>query len=263
MLTFSMLGQYGRLGNQLFQMASVYGIARAYGIPAVFPPLPELEQAFELTNITRSQIPKHNRIWYVADPTVHTVPPPPLQGVIDCRGYFQNQDYFRHVASDIRAAFRLRSHIRNTVTQYITPTTVGVHVRRGDYEDVLPAAYYREAVAALVSKTHPHVIVCSDDIPWCKANLGLDRANPRWNVTYSPWSSAMDDFATLVQCPAMVMSNSSFSWWAAWLGDHPRGVIMPWPWYGSTDAWKNDAALTWNRTEALVNPTWTVWNVTR
>ena len=52
-LTFSMLGEYGRLGNQLFQIASVYGMAKALGVPAVFPSRPNLEDAFQLTGITR------------------------------------------------------------------------------------------------------------------------------------------------------------------------------------------------------------------
>jgi hypothetical protein len=256
-LTFTQLGDYGRFGNQLFQVASVVGMARSLGVPAVFPKVAELEEAFELTGIDRvsKKIP-HDRVFHVEDPTAKTMPSPPIHGVIDCRGYFQHQDLFRHVASDIRAAFRLRPHIRAKVAPLITHTTVGVHVRRGDYNDVLPTSYYRDAVASLVSPTRPHVVVCSDDIAWCRANLRFD---PRWNVTWSPWTRGIDDFATLVQCPALVMSNSTFSWWAAWLGAHPRGVIMPWPWFGSPEAWDNDDAPTWNRRDALVNPTWTVW----
>ena len=261
-LTFSMLGRYGRFGNQLFQVASVYGMSKTLGIPAVFPRLPELEEAFELTGIARRSEPiQHTRTFHVEDPTRLAMPSPPFQGTIDCRGYFQHQDYFRHVASDIRAAFRLRDPIRRAVAHLVTPHTVGVHVRRGDYEDVLPASYYRDAVTALIDGAKSaHVLVCSDDIAWCRKHLRLD---PRWTVTWSPWTRAIDDFATLVACPALVMSNSTFSWWAAWLGDHPRGVIMPWPWFGSGDAWKNEDALSWNREDALANPSWTQWTVER
>ena len=264
-LTFSMLGEYGRLGNQLFQIASVYGMAKALGVPAVFPSRPNLEDAFQLTGITRGRpSPREpTRIHYVDHPTALTYPAGPLTGVIDCRGYFQHQDYFRHAASDIRKAFQARPHMLRKVAPLITPHTIGIHIRRGDYKDVLPLAYYRDAVAhirASNDRSRTTVLVCSDDIEWCRRALTLD---PEWDVTWSPLTRDVDDLVALTQCPGLVMSNSTFSWWAAWLGDHPLGVVMPWPWFGSADAWDNADAPSWNVPAALVHPSWTLWEVPR
>lgn len=273
-ITFSKLGSYGRLGNQLFQMASVVGMARARGWRAVFPSLPHLEEAFELTGIARiartEHVPAPTAIHGERAPTALECPrggdgwvvdaQGPRGQVVDCRGYFQHQGYFGHVADEIRAAFRVRADIRARVAPLIGTRTVGVHVRRGDYQDLLPASYYAEAAAALVDPADPDVLVCSDDIAWCRGHLKFPK---RWRVTWSPLTRDVEDFAALAACPALVMSNSSFSWWAAWLGEHPGGVIMPWPWFGSADAWKHAEAPTWNNPAALQDPRWTVWHVRR
>ena len=268
-LTFSKLGGYGRLGNQLFQIASVYGMAKTLGVPALFPSIPpNLEEAFQLTGIARGQpspSQEPTRIHYVEHPTALVYPTGPLTGVIDCRGYFQHQDYFRHAASDIRTAFRARPHMLEKVAPLVTPHTIGIHIRRGDYKDVLPPTYYRDAVAHIRGRrdldgSRTTVLVCSDDVEWCRGALDLD---PEWDVTWSPLGRDVDDLVALMRCPGLVMSNSTFSWWAAWLGDHPLGVVMPWPWFGSADAWDNVDAPSWNVPAALVHPSWTVWKVPR
>jgi hypothetical protein len=272
-ITFSKLGSYGRLGNQLFQIASVVGMARAMGWRAVFPTVPtDLEETVALSGICRAplDLPVNVTIHGERGPTTLEMPCGPADEcgsstgrVVDCRGYFQHQGYFAHVADvadEIRAAFRIRPSLQARVAPHIGQSTVGVHVRRGDYEDVLPAGYYEAAAAALVDAADPHVLVCSDDIAWCRKHLQMPRG---WRVTWSPWTRDIEDFAALTACPAMVMSNSSFSWWAAWLGAHPRGVIMPWPWFGSAKAWKHADATSWNDPAALQDPRWRVWTVRR
>lgn len=261
--TFSKLGHYGRLGNQLFQIASICGMAHANGDGAVFPKLKDIEDAFELDGIKRSSsIPES--FDYVHDesaPTAHaTVMRHNLKHqkscLVDFRGYFQHQGYFKDIEQDIRKAFRFKQHLIHKVQKIIKPISIGVHCRRGDYEDLLDPSYFRDAVHILKTPgTKAHIIVCSDDIEWCKENLEFDEGD---EVTFSPFTKPTEDMALLASCPGMVMSNSTFSWWSAWLGDHPLGVVAPWPWFGSTEAWKHEDALKWNDLSALIHPEWTV-----
>ena len=37
MITYSKIGHFGRLGNQMFQLASTYGIAKKKGYEVCFP----------------------------------------------------------------------------------------------------------------------------------------------------------------------------------------------------------------------------------
>jgi hypothetical protein len=47
-----------------------------------------------------------------------------------------------------------------------------------------------------------------------------------------PSLDALDEMLLMSRAPALVTANSSFSWWAAWLGDRPgRPVVAPRPWF--------------------------------
>ena len=69
--------------------------------------------------------------------------------------------------------------------------------------------------------------IFSDDIPWVKENLKVnaslifvDNNNP------SP-----EDMRLLYNCNHFIMSNSTFSWWGAFLGNYlQKKVIVPLYW---------------------------------
>ena len=42
----------------------------------------------------------------------------------------------------------------------------------------------------------------------------------------------VEDLFALSQCDSIIMSNSSFSWWGAFLGKTKEKVICPIKWYG-------------------------------
>lgn len=121
---------------------------------------------------------------------------------------------------------RLTSPVRHEPSQ----DCLVVNVRRGDYYsdpdirrqygfDVV--GYLRIAVAGSVSRdgSPSDIVVVSDDIEWCRAELAwLDDVAPtRFAVT----SGAVDDFATVSGARRAVITNSTFSYWAA----HVSNVI--------------------------------------
>lgn len=107
-----------------------------------------------------------------------------------------------------------------------------VHVRRGDYVShpeysrsfgVCSEEYYLRALERLRS---PRLVIVTDDPVW-----GEDfarRARPGGGVEVVSESLA-SDFATLVGAQELVMSNSTFSWWAA-RASQASQVIAPRPW---------------------------------
>lgn len=102
-----------------------------------------------------------------------------------------------------------------------------VHVRRGDYlnfpsiHPIQSADYYQEAVKILAPE---QVLVFSDDPHWCRHHLdfGVD-----WRIVDVADYMAM---ALMSCCGSSVISNSSFSWWGAWLADGP--TVAPLNWFG-------------------------------
>lgn len=105
-------------------------------------------------------------------------------------------------------------------------TSVGIHVRRGDFTVLgwdVPKEWYRAACERVIER-HPDAkfFVFSDDLPWCKANAEELGFNLPWQkTTYIDGNSGEQsyvDMQLLSMCKGMVRSrDSSFSQVAGWL----------------------------------------------
>lgn len=157
-------------------------------------------------------------------------------------GYLQSWKYFH---SDAAA-------IRNEVQDILSPTNwftstqeslaarspwIGVHVRRGDYVTVermgLATDYYYSRSIRLIQDLTGirDVIVFSDDIKAARSLPSLNKEQNTIFVESAQESSPLENLLLLSQAHHLVMANSSFSWWAAWLrDDEQRRVVYPRPW---------------------------------
>ena len=72
----------------------------------------------------------------------------------------------------------------------------------------------------------------SDDINWCKENKQLFTKTGK-KVLFMQGRNDMDDFVMMSLCSNNIITNSSFSWWAAWLNtNRDKVVVMPKQWFG-------------------------------
>lgn len=168
-------------------------------------------------------------------------------------GYFQSYRYFDKVADVVRDQVGgfLRQHLTATGAALADelradPSSVALHVRRGDYvsnptaaahHGVLPLEYYRRAAEALAASGRTRRIWFSDDLPWVEANL----AGP--GDVLCPAGVAHDaagEIALMAACNGRVIANSSFSWWAGWLGDPATPVVAPSAWFAGTSSSVDD-----------------------
>jgi hypothetical protein len=227
MITFSMLGGFGRFGNQLFQMAAAIGHARRVGTRAVFPQVTFSEYL--------ASPPATGQIAYTQvfqEPHFHYANIPLVDG-LDLRGYFQSERYFEHCRDEIRSAFGIKEHHRQRLlsrwSMVTDPNSVSIHVRRGDYvslKDHHPPVTMEYIKNGLSHFKDPKPVVFSDDLQWCIDNFP---GAPIFVYGNNP----VEDMFLMSQCRGHIIANSSFSWWGAWLD--PRGdktVIAPRQWFG-------------------------------
>lgn len=112
------------------------------------------------------------------------------------------------------------------------PDHVVVNVRRGDYYSVPEtraqygfdvASYVRAALAASMMKDGPasRITVVSDGMDWCRDELAwlTDHAPVEWARSGGPVS----DFLAIAATRRLVITNSTFSYWAAHVGNVLRG----------------------------------------
>lgn len=142
--------------------------------------------------------------------------------------YLQDPSYFETFGEEIRALYK----------SDIEPIDmVSIHVRRGDYVnnpfyvDLSETDYYEEAIDKFPKGTK-FLVFCADrqegsndeaDMEWCKDKFKGD------NFEFFQGKDEIDDFNAQAGCKAHIIANSSFSWWAAYVGGGK--TVAPKKWY--------------------------------
>jgi hypothetical protein len=163
-------------------------------------------------------------------------------------GFWQSEKYFQDVADVIRRDFSFKTPLLRSGSEIASEIqasdSVCLHVRRGDFINNLVAAkvhgfigmdYIRRAIGVVTAKIRrPHFFVFSDDIAWCREKIRLDY--PTTFVGRDDGGREFgDDFRLMTLCRHFIISNSTFGWWAAWLGEHPgKIVVAPRRWFASS-----------------------------
>ena len=120
--------------------------------------------------------------------------------------------------------------------------TVSIHIRKGDYTlpqnqilNIIDEDYYINALTQnfLPIKDY-NFLVFSNDIEYAKTQLEGDNVyfvEPKGIDSYSYTSSEKDDLALLSLCDHHIITNSTYSWWGAYLSKSPnKKIICPTNW---------------------------------
>lgn len=235
----------GQLGNQMFQIATATSLALDHGAVAVFP---------DLVNCKEWNIPLNHKVMFSGLNTVrnrpirtryydHNMPykPIPYSPNMYIEGYFQCEKYFSKHRKEILELFAPSEEICNYLTTTYAeilshPCTVSIHHRSylkedptQHYHPTQPKEYYQKAMSYYPEDAL--FVVCSNDIPWCKANFTdvprnivfIDK-DPRYPDCY--------DLYLMSMCSHNIICNSTFSWWSAYLNTNPsKIVIAPHRWF--------------------------------
>jgi len=253
MITLAAFGNYGRIGNQLFQYAALKRIALKNNYELRLPAAQTFEEyqrtskgncMAEFNVEYKPLLEEHIKIM---EHRVYREPQgrgyisqvlnvPDNTNVI---GYFQSEKYFQPIADSIKKELTFRDKsIIEKAKNFVEDVKVGensvtsLHIRRGDYvkkADKYPFPgwqYYKKAISLIGGESK--IIVVSDDIEWCQTHLQGK------NITYSVFKNALEDLALMTVCDNNIIANSTFSWWGAWLNNNlTKKVIAPKKWFGS------------------------------
>lgn len=167
-------------------------------------------------------------------------------------GFWQSEKYFKDIRSQLLADFSFKSKPskanQEILNQIKAGPSISLHVRRGDYvsnkhankfHGTKGSPYYQKAVKEITKKAPNEytVFVFSDDINWCKKNLKL----PFKTVYVAGNKKGFEDMRLMVNCDHNIIANSSFSWWAAWLNQNPKKIVVgPKQWFNEPGVNTND-----------------------
>jgi len=119
---------------------------------------------------------------------------------------------------------------------------ISIHMRRGDYSNykddlgLLTKEYFMNAAQEYL-KSHERgsrpIWIFSDNLEEAK-NLGLALELENVSIVMPPNESSSAESLLLMSLSSVIItSNSSFSWWAGWLGRENNHVVIPKPYYKS------------------------------
>lgn len=286
----------GRFGNQMGQYATLLALAQLNGRRAFIQP----EMHATLAPVFRISLP-------VLDPEVDSLTPWQHLVLHDwmseeysrledpflkLSGFPCSWTFFHHLREQIRREFTLHDHLREGAQHLLSGlrlgprgirphTFVGVHVRRGDYLQVMPdrwkgvvgdRAYLQQAMDWFRARhKDPIFVVTSNGMKWCLENIDTSRGDVVF-AGNGQESTPGRDFALLTQCNHTIMTIGTFGFWAAYLagGDtvylanftlpdseflkifRPKAAFLP-EWVGinadlsalqaQIDPWKSDGLL--------------------
>lgn len=174
----------GRFGNQCFAYAFARARAEQLGVPLSTPPWIG-EQIFQLPEVTRDA---------------------PLESCLN--GYFQDQASLIYTRAQVKEWFKFRPEIEHALS-FLPRDPLLAHRRVGDYAG---AGY-------VVVSTASYLEACEE--------FGLDQNQlkfvteeaPTNGVQVPPELAFLPDFYRMIKCHTLLRGNSTFSYWAAVLGD--------------------------------------------
>ena len=243
----------GRLGNLMFEYASLLGIAHANNRKPVLPQSQHgqtVQECFKLLSAKLDPNPGPIVTHRPADLHFSFDAFQLSSNVTTLKGQLQSWKYFRHLHSTIIKEFTFKRKLQENAKETLKNisaltgrgdlTFVGVQVRRGDfvhtYSSLINAVtpYYLRTAMDLYRSRHQKVffVVTTDDVTWCKDNI-----ISRNDVYLSLNQTACEDLALLASCKHSIISaGSSFGWWGAYLAGGNTTYYKGWL---KHNAWHN------------------------
>jgi hypothetical protein len=217
----------GRLGNQLFFVASTIGIATKnntdYGFSSQMG-----HSGIDYQSMFKKQLPIVKSIpqnkYYQNGFEYEDIKISDTELI----GYFQSEKFFSHCENLIREQFEIKEEIIELVKTYYSKieNSLSLHIRRGDYiqqpnhHPIVPISYYQKILNE-ISKNYDSIFVFSDDLKWVKEQfIGEKFVFPEFKI-----NNDLNSFVLMTLSKDIVICNSTYSWWAAWINKNKNKKV--------------------------------------
>ncbi|XP_063441238.1 galactoside 2-alpha-L-fucosyltransferase Sec1-like isoform X1 [Mytilus trossulus] len=227
----------GRLGNLMFEYASLYGIAKHLNMTPIVDEGCKLRKYFKISAVSvkplvnlKRYVEKKGNVFeenaFKLDTKYNWT----------LKGYLQSWKYFVENSIDVRNEFRFKENVQKEATKQFQEiiksknitnvnkhTFIAVHVRRGDFiknqhfvnfgYSSANETYINNAMKKFRSQfSNAFFIFSSDDIAWCKNHFNES------NIAFINKKNTPEvDMAIMSHCNHTIVTTGSYGWWTAWL----------------------------------------------
>jgi hypothetical protein len=250
---------FGGLGNNLFQLATVYSIHRKYGLDLQIPSttarynieLYDQESKLEFEDLFDNKFNYNNELnlnKYVhpdvkLTATDYSYKPIPILDNTCYYGYFQSERYFQgiDIQSELILSKERKEFLLDKYKDLFSKKTISLHYRLGGdrvtshmqhYHKNVSLEYYSKALSLIseYNRDDYNILVFSDNI---KLAEDLIRQTGYSIIPISNSSNVLD-FIMMSMCDINIVGNSTFSWWAAYLNSNKnkKVIVTEQEWFG-------------------------------
>lgn len=263
MITFTNLGNHGRLGNLLFQYAALKSLAAKLNCKAKIPI--DLDSRCNSGQLCLLNCFKINCDTHGENETLNlTKYEEKCEGGYydlnfwNCKentnlfGYFESELYFEHIKDEIKKEYELKDDILIYTNNYLQKIRddfpkheiIGLHFRRGDFVQIYNQYCCEEYnnnflnLALNLFNDIPLKIFLvftggspnfgndnSNDLLWCKNLL----KNRPYIFLFSENNDTIKDFSIMTKCDHLITNSmSTIAWWAGYLNKNEnKRIIAP------------------------------------
>ena len=245
----------GNLGNNMWQYAVCRTVAEKLGYDWGINPSPshdynngtnqmvfmDVDFGKPVEGITKDfheewqfyQAP-HEHVWMVMlDKRVYTIEDNTRmigdKGAVG--GIYQSEDYLIDRKNDIKEWFKINKEYEKNYNQKLIELGIVldddlcvINFRGGEYKNIpnvlLRKEYWRDSINHMLA-LNPNIkfLVITDDIACSKTFMPFEIKTVHVDIGF--------DFYVVNQAKWVIISNSTFSWWAAWLNDKAKKILAP------------------------------------
>lgn len=235
----------GELGNNLFQLAALIGHAERFGYDFCIPYHRDRPKNLEISSIfdysyiyKNINVPEYRcRDMYAPElERSFGYQEIPKIDNISINGYFQSEKYFRHISDKLRCVYfkfqkKHTDYVSEKYGEVLSRNTVAIHIRdfrKGgygtgieEYHPFVPIEFYENLIRTLPSDLT--YLIVSPDIVWCRDNLSFIK-----DPVFVDNGNIATDLLVLSKCKNVIIANSTYSWWGAWLSSYTyKKIYVP------------------------------------
>lgn len=149
-------------------------------------------------------------------------------------GIYQSEDYLIDRKQDVLSWFRIKDEFKQEYDRKLNEMGISlddnlcvINFRGGEYRNIpnvlLRREYWRDAINHMkFINPNMRFLIITDDIPCAKSFMPFDIQAIHVDIGF--------DFYVANQAKWLIIANSTFSWWAAWLNTKVNKVIAPRYW---------------------------------
>ena len=259
---------FGGLGNQMFQFATGYSVARRKNLDLyldltwfnrrhihngfelnkvfdIFKRVSFLNNDFSFRSFKLKEFLNKIDTTYQTFNEPHFNYTPDITKISDhcfLKGYWQSEKYFQEYENEIKTIFSFNKDLNQSnsklVDEIYRNNSISLHVRRGDYllkknenHQTDLNSYYLDAINETSRYYNdPKFFIFSDDPEWVSKNFNIKADHINVNINHG--MNSFLDMYLMSLCKTNIIANSSFSWWGAWLNNNNnKNVFAPKNWF--------------------------------